>query len=47
MPLNENDLSFLIDIIDCISDITEFTKGLSFHEFERDNENTMMLCVIF
>jgi len=36
MPLNENDLSFLIDIIDCIVDITEFTEGISFHEFERD-----------
>jgi len=36
MPLNENDLSFLIDIIDCIVDIMEFTKGISFHEFERD-----------
>ena len=36
MPLNENDLSFLIDITDCIADITEFTKGITFHEFERD-----------
>ena len=36
MPLNENDLSFLIDIIDCIIDINEFTKGVEFHEFKKD-----------
>ena len=36
MPLNENDLSFLIDIIDCIIDINEFTKGIEFHEFKKD-----------
>jgi uncharacterized protein with HEPN domain len=36
MPLNENDLSFLIDIVDCISDIDEFTKGIEFYEFEKD-----------
>jgi uncharacterized protein with HEPN domain len=36
MPLNENDLSFLIDIIDCITDINEFTKGIEFYEFEKD-----------
>jgi len=36
MPLNENDLSFLIDIIDCIMDIQDFTNGIQFHEFEKD-----------
>jgi len=36
MPLNENDLSFLIDIIDCIIDINEFTNGIQFCEFEKD-----------
>jgi len=36
MPLNENDLSFIIDIIDCIMDINEFTKGIQFYEFEKD-----------
>ena len=36
MPLNENDLSFLIDIADCIFDIDEFTKGVQFHEFQKD-----------
>ena len=36
MPLNENDLSFLIDIVDCIIDINEFTKGIGLHEFEKD-----------
>jgi len=36
MLLNENDLSFLIDIIDCINDINEFTNGIQFHEFEKD-----------
>jgi len=34
MPLNENDLSFLIDIIDCINDINEFTNEIQFHEKE-------------
>ena len=36
MPLNENDLSFLIDIVDCIIDINEFTNGIQFFEFEKD-----------
>ena len=36
MPLNENDLSLLIDIVDCIFDIDEFTKGIGFYEFEKD-----------
>jgi uncharacterized protein with HEPN domain len=36
MLLNENDLSFLIDIIDCIIDINEFTNGIKFYEFEKD-----------
>ena len=36
MPLNENDLSFLIDIVDCIMDINEFTNGIKFYEFEKD-----------
>jgi uncharacterized protein with HEPN domain len=36
MPLNENDLSFLIDIIDCIFDINEFTNSIEYHQFEKD-----------
>ena len=36
MPLNEDDLSFLIDIIECINDINEFTNKISFYEFEND-----------
>ncbi|MCL2442034.1 MAG: DUF86 domain-containing protein [Treponema sp.] len=36
MPLNENDLSFLIDIVDCILDINDFTNKIQFHEFEKD-----------
>jgi uncharacterized protein with HEPN domain len=36
MPLNENDLSFLIDIVNCIKDIKEFTTGIEFYEFEKD-----------
>jgi len=36
MPLNEDDLSFLIDIIDCIVDINEFTTGIQFCEFKND-----------
>jgi len=38
MQLNENDLSFLIDIVDCIFDINEFTNGIQSHIFEKDNE---------
>jgi hypothetical protein len=29
MPLNENDLSYIIDIVDCILDILEFTNSVS------------------
>jgi uncharacterized protein with HEPN domain len=36
MPLNENDLSLLIDIVDCAMDIDAFTKDIGFHEFEKD-----------
>ena len=36
MFLSENDLSFFIDIIDCIMDIKEFTKGIEFNEFKND-----------
>jgi len=36
MPLNENDLSYLIDIIDCIMDINEFTNSVEYYQFEKD-----------
>ena len=36
MPLNENDLSFFIDIIDCIFDINEFTNSIEYYQFEKD-----------
>ena len=36
MPLNENDLSYLIDIVDCILDINDFTKSILYNEFEKD-----------
>jgi uncharacterized protein with HEPN domain len=36
MPLNENDLSYIIDIVDCIIDINEFTKSILFTDFEKD-----------
>ncbi len=36
MQLNENDLSYFIDIIECIIDIKEFTGTVSYHEFEKD-----------
>jgi uncharacterized protein with HEPN domain len=36
MPLNENDLSYIIDIFNCIMDINEFTKSISYNEFEKD-----------
>jgi hypothetical protein len=28
MPLNENDLSYFFDIVDCIIDINEFTRSM-------------------
>ena len=36
MPLDENDISFLIDIVDCIIDIQEFIKSIEYHQFEKD-----------
>ncbi|GHV90938.1 hypothetical protein AGMMS50268_14410 [Spirochaetia bacterium] len=36
MPLNENDLSYLIDIVDCIMDIKEFTESIQYYQFEND-----------
>jgi len=36
MPLNENDLSYLIDIADCIIDINEFTRSIEYYQFEKD-----------
>ena len=36
MPLNENDVSYLIDIVDCIMDIKEFTKSVEFYQFEKE-----------
>src|SRR5215467_11449844 len=36
MPLKEKDLSYLIDIVDCIYDINEFTKSIEYHHFEKD-----------
>ena len=36
MPLNERDLSYFIDILGCILDIKEFTKGISYYDFEND-----------
>jgi uncharacterized protein with HEPN domain len=36
MPLNENDLSYLIDIVDCILDIDEFTNSVEYYQFEKD-----------
>ena len=36
MPLSEEDLSYLIDIIDCVIDINEFTESLEYYQFERD-----------
>jgi len=36
MQLSENDLSYLIDIIDCILDINEFTDRIEYHQFEKD-----------
>jgi len=36
MRLNENDLSYLIDIVDCIIDINEFTDSIEYYQFEKD-----------
>jgi uncharacterized protein with HEPN domain len=36
MPLNENDLSYFIDIVDCITDINEFTNSILYNQFEKD-----------
>ena len=41
MPLNENDLSFIMDIVDCIIDINEFTNGIQFYEFEKEDLPTI------
>ena len=32
MPLNENDLSYFIDIVDCIIDINEFTRSVEYYQ---------------
>jgi len=36
MLLNENDLSYIIDIVDCIMDINEFTESIDYYQFEKD-----------
>jgi uncharacterized protein with HEPN domain len=36
MPVDENDLSYLIDIVDCIMDINEFTGSIHYFQFEKD-----------
>jgi uncharacterized protein with HEPN domain len=36
MPLNENDVAYIIDIVGCILDILEFTNSVSYYEFEKD-----------
>jgi len=36
MQLDENDLSYLIDIVDCILDINEFTNSVNYNQFEND-----------
>ena len=36
MRLNENDLSYVIDIINCIMDINEFTESVEYDQFKKD-----------
>jgi uncharacterized protein with HEPN domain len=36
MQLDEKDLSYLIDIFECISDIRTFTKEMSYYQFENN-----------
>lgn len=36
MPLNERDLSYLLDMVSSCQDIMEFVADVSFEQFERD-----------
>lgn len=36
MPVSGDDLSFLVDMARCASDIGEFTEGMSFRDFEKN-----------
>ena len=36
MQLNENDMSYLIDIVDCIMDINDFTESIDYYQFESE-----------
>ncbi|KQC14361.1 MAG: hypothetical protein APR63_14465 [Desulfuromonas sp. SDB] len=34
--MNEQDISYLLDILECINDIISFTSNISFNDFEKD-----------
>lgn len=36
MSLDDKDVSYFLDIIECIHDIVFFTEDISFHDFESD-----------
>jgi len=36
MQLNLRDVSYIIDMYDCIKDIIEYTKSITYYEFEKD-----------
>lgn len=36
MQINEQDISYLLHILECINDIISFTSDISFDEFEKD-----------
>jgi len=36
MSLVERDLSYLVDIFDCVEDVIAYTSNVSIHDFERD-----------
>ena len=36
MPLEERDLSYLLDMLTCCRDVEEFISGVTFEEFARD-----------
>lgn len=36
MPLADRDLSYLVDIFDCVEDVIAYTSNISIHEFEKD-----------
>ena len=36
MPLGDKDLSYLVDIFDCVEDVIAYTSDISIHDFEKE-----------